>query len=366
MKIGIFTDTYYPNINGVTSSIEREVQALKSHGDDSLLVGPGTYEVGHPIPTWTIYDTRDKRYSLTCPKSLSVAKLLPWRADVVHIHTPFTFGLLGLLCARKVGSKVIYTHHTNFEEYLHYVNPLNNSLGLYLCNLYIRWFCSQTDLVIAPSKKALRILVNIGVPAERVSVLSTPLDDIYLSDQGRATKKKYDVLFVGRLSHEKAIDLLINVYKRLGEQNRGWKLAIVGDGIDREHVLNSLRHLLTTTVVYLGELKKDRLIDVYRASRVLFSPSRSETQGLTLQEAWSQGVPVLAIDCEQTREFVSARYNGWLLPSNAGDIAEALEVLLDSSPAVETHASENCYNSIAKHLPQKWYSQFRFLVGATI
>lgn len=366
MRIGIFTDTYYPSINGVTSSIEREIQTLAAHKDDFFLVGPSSSEVSHPIPTWEIYVTQDKRYSLTCPKTLSMARLVPWRADVVHIHTPFTFGLLGLLCARKMGSKVIYHHHTNFDEYLHYVNPLNNFLGSYICNLYVRWFCRRADLVIVPSKRTLRSLVNMGVPEARVAVLSTPLDDIYLQDSGWGHEKKYDVLFVGRLSREKAIDQLINVFKQIGERNRKLKLAIVGDGICREFLLNSLQHLLSTTVVYLGELRKEKLVEVYRASRVLFSPSRSETQGLTIQEAWSQGVPVLAIDCEQTREFVSARYNGWLLPSNSSQLAETLELLIKSGLATEALTRENCLNSVKEHVPEKWYSQFRILVGAMI
>lgn len=366
MRIGIFTDTYYPNINGVTSSIEREKQTYSAHGNEVILVGPHTCDVNHPVPIWRIYSTRDKRYSLVCPKSLFVRKLLPSRVDIVHIHTPFTFGILGLLSARKAGAKVVYTHHTNFRKYMHYVGPLNNALGLYLCNEYIRWFCNQADFVVAPSKNASQLLTDIGVSRDKISVLSTPLDNIYLLDRQMSFTKQYDVLFVGRLSREKSIDLLVRVYKRLGERNPERKLAIVGDGVDRAHVLNSLGHLVNKTVIYLGEIAKQRLIEAYRASKVLFAPSTSETQGLTLQEAWSQGVPVLAVDCAQTREFISHGHNGWLLPPTDSVIAEALEMLLTFDTTANARYRENCYSSVADYLPQKWYVKFCSIVGARI
>jgi 1,2-diacylglycerol 3-alpha-glucosyltransferase len=357
IRAAIFTDTYHPNIDGVTRSIEREAYAFETYGLDYNLIGPSVMSVTFPIKAFKLIRTKDKRYCLYRP-IINISEIIDrWRADVVHIHTPFSFGLLGLNYAKQIGAKILYTHHTNYDAYLHYFPILNNKIGKILFRKYINWFIEKVNTVIVPSQSTLNRLLLANIPAYKMIKLPTPLDEIYTTQPQTRVDKAYDMLFVGRLSREKNLDLLIDVIQYLINIKKDVKIAIVGDGIQKAKLLSSIECFRAKNIRYFGELNKNDLLKIYRQSKLLFLPSVTETQGLIIQEAFSQGVPIIGITCEQSKEFICHEYNGLLLPAEPKQIATAIHMFLQTDADYQ-RLSQNCSKGIAEFSTENWYKTF--------
>jgi 1,2-diacylglycerol 3-alpha-glucosyltransferase len=330
-RFAIFTDTYIPDPNGVAISAQRQFQTLLTSGIPAELYCPEHLEVVNPIPAVKIFDTIDSTYSLYVPRKLPSFSRKTSEKSIVHVHTPFSFGLLGLFEARRRNAKSIYTHHTNFfNDYMHYLGQFNNR---YLAGILLRSyraFILQFDLVIAPSITSKEYLQQkLKIPSHRIYLLPTPSFLASSSASCESLSRDIDVIYVSRLAPEKNVNIAIASLLALVAARPCSRIVIVGDGVAREHVVSTMGIATNPAFSCYRKITNSEVQKLLLRSKVLLFTSLSDTQGLVIDEAQACGTYTVAVDSPLTRERISVGQNGWLTLNKAQDIASTLASVLD-------------------------------------
>jgi 1,2-diacylglycerol 3-alpha-glucosyltransferase len=339
MRIGFFTDTYTPQINGVVTSIELFTRALQAQGHRVYVFAPTPRQPGDGpgvirIPSVPFAFQPEMRlaalYSAHADRLVRRANL-----DIVHSHDPFAIGLYGLAVAKRYRLPYVHTYHTLYPEYVHYIWETRFTRAM--AERLSREFCDQCDLVLAPSTKIAQALHRWGVTAP-VTTLATGVDASRFGtrDEGavaafrerfRFARSDRLLIFVGRLGLEKDIDTLVEAVGRLRTPSA--RLAIVGDGPHRAELERHVDRLgLADRVTFTGYLQRDDIVAAYHASEALFFASTSETQGLVIAEAMAAGLPVVAVADLAVADTVTDGVNGLLVRETPDALAGAADRLL--------------------------------------
>jgi 1,2-diacylglycerol 3-alpha-glucosyltransferase len=339
MRIGFFTDTYTPQINGVVSSIRLFADALERLGHEVYIFAPTPRQPSDGprvvrIPSVPFAFQPEMRlasvYSAQAYRLARQANL-----DVIHSHDPFAIGLFGLAVAKRFRLPYVHTYHTLYPEYVHYVWETRFTRAM--AERLSREFCDQCDLVLAPSTKIEKALDEWGVTAPVVT-LPTGVDTerFGLTDlkAAAALRARFGVpegdrllIFVGRLGLEKNIDLLVEATALL--KTPGARLFLVGNGPHRPDLERHIARLgIGDRVTFTGYLQRDDVAAAYAASDAFFFASLSETQGLVVAEAMASGLPVIAVDDLAIADAVTDGVNGLLVPERAADLAAAADRVL--------------------------------------
>ncbi|HEY5517290.1 MAG TPA: glycosyltransferase family 4 protein [Coriobacteriia bacterium] len=339
MRIGFFTDTYTPQINGVVSSIRLFADALERLGHEVYIFAPTPRQPGDGprvvrIPSVPFAFQPEMRLaSLYSQHAYSLARRA--KLDIIHSHDPFAIGLFGLAVAKRFRLPYVHTYHTLYPEYVHYVWETRFTRAM--AQRLSREFCDQCDLVLAPSTKIEKALAGWGVTSP-VITLPTGVDvkRFGRADPGAvaALRTRFDIpegdrllIFVGRLGLEKNVDLLIDALSHM--KTPGARLLLVGNG---PHLHDLERHIarlgLADRVTFTGYLQREDVAAAYAAAEVFFFASLSETQGLVVAEAMSSGLPVIAVNDLAIADAVTDGVNGLLTPERAEDLAAAADRVL--------------------------------------
>jgi glycosyltransferase involved in cell wall biosynthesis len=337
LRIVLFTECYRPIQNGVVAAIDALSDALRAHGHEVFCITPtmpGYHETDEfvvripslPLPTATAY-----RLTLPLLPHRAVARAMQ-NASIVHAHSPFVTGWMGLRAARRYGTPLVFTYHTRLEDYAHYV-PFEESMTRSAVLTLTRTYANAADAVIVPTPAMETHLREIGVTS-RIDVVPSGIDvrffakgkrrDELREHYGVAAGEKM-VLTVGRLAKEKNLELAIEAFATLGDPVA--RLVVVGDGPDRERLeAAASRAGVANRTHFAGALARAELPDTYASADVFLFTSRSETQGLVLAEALATGLPVVAVDAPATRDVLGSA--GVLAPEDARALAEALAAVL--------------------------------------
>lgn len=334
MRIGIFTDTYPPFVNGVSTSVAMLEKALTKLGHQVYIVTVNNENMkykyenndhiiripGVPIG---IYD-----YRLTGAYPLkAVKKIAKWNLDVIHSQTEFGVGTFARIIAKQYNIPLVHTYHTMYEDYVHYITKgyfdgPSKKIVEYLTNFY----CDQTATeLIVPTKKTYDLfkekyhytrnvhIVPTGIEVERFyseNFKKKELDD--LRNQIGLSKDQFTILFVGRLAAEKSVDLLIEAQRDLAKKYNA-VLMIVGDGPDMQKYQElAMKYNIEDNVIFTGKVPWTEVTKYYQLADIFATASRSETQGLTVIEAMAASLPVVAVDDESFRTVVVEGLNGEL------------------------------------------------------
>lgn len=341
LAIGVFTDSYRPYTSGVVRSIEIFTRHLRALGHRVYIFAPsypncqpeeGVFRfLGLPAPT-------QREFTLALPISLTLgATVRRLNLDVVHVHSPFLLGRLGARVARRFGLPLVFTYHTLYDEYVHYV-PLFQGLSRKLVRRYTRDFCNRCDLVVTPTNLIAERLRGQGVRAP-LEVIPTGIevadfrnaDPTWLRRSYGLPPEAKILLFVGRLGKEKNIDFLLQSFARLREHAElgPLKLVLVGDGAAAPDLARQARQLdVEKDVLFTGTLPKEKVAHCYAGADLFVFASLTETQGLVLAEAKAAGLAVVAVDANGVREMVNHGEDGYLtglsLEEFTGRVAELL------------------------------------------
>lgn len=339
MRIGFFTDTYTPQINGVVTSIRLFAKALERQGHSVYIFAPtprqptdGPHIVRIPSVPFAFQPEMRlaSMYSAHADRLVRRANL-----DVIHSHDPFAIGLYGLAVAKRYRLPYVHTYHTLYPEYVHYIWETRFTRAM--AERLSREFCDQCDMVLAPSTKINRALRDWGVTAP-VETLPTGVDAAMFAERDveemREFRTRFGIAdderlltFVGRLGKEKSVDLLIDAMARIRAERV--RLVLVGDGPHREGLERHIAKLkLADRVTFTGYLSRSDVRAAYLNSEALFFASRSETQGLVIAEAMASGLPVIAVDDLAIADAVTDGVNGFLTAEEPGALAEAADRLL--------------------------------------
>lgn len=339
MRIGIFTDTYPPFINGVSTSVSMLEKGLRAKGHDVYIitVNPDNmsykYEnddkiiriPGIPIG---IYD-----YRLTGIYPLkAINKIKSWNLDIIHSHTEFGIGTFARIIAKQFDIPVVHTYHTMYEDYVHYIthgyfDKSSKKIVEYLTKFYCDKMAKE---LIVPSRKTYDLFKEKYKVDKNIHIIPTGIDTerFYIEKQNKKdldalrhdlgiAKDDFVLLYVGRLAEEKNVEFLLNEQVELIKKHPKLKLMIVGSGPDYEKFINYSRKLkIMKNVIFTNSVPYDDIPKYYHLANVFVTASTTETQGLTLIEAMAASVPVVCIDDESFNTFVVNDLNGYLFHDN--------------------------------------------------
>ncbi|MCC2596589.1 glycosyltransferase [Pusillimonas sp. MFBS29] len=342
----MFTNTYRPHVGGVANSVAWLTDSLRGAGHRVLVVAPefpGCRPDDGVLRIPAVQNFRGSDFSVPIPLTVSLSETLDdFSPDLVHSHHPFLLGDTALRVSARFDLPIVYTCHTRYELYGHYVAqdaPLLQRLVLSLALGY----CDLCDAVVAPSQSMADFLTEHGVTAP-VKTIPTGIDPRSFSGgDGNGLRSSlgipadaFVVGHVGRLAIEKNLDYLTDAIIDFLQSEKRAHFLVAGDGPMKESIARAFAaHGLAHRVHLPGAVKGDSLAGMYAAMDAFAFSSHSETQGLVLAEAMAAGVPVVALDAFGTREMVRSGFNGWLLDTDAPPrrFAEALQWVHDLDDA---------------------------------
>jgi glycosyltransferase involved in cell wall biosynthesis len=338
MRIGIFTDTYLPEINGVVTVIRLMERELRKKGHEVYIFAPA--HPGQDNARTEVYRFPSLRFifykemRVAIPYSRKALKIIP-TMDIIHSHDPFSIGLLALWASRRYQIPHIHTYHTFYAEYRRYLPRLIRP-SRRMAEWLSRAFCNRCDVIIAPSLQMKRELDHYGITSP-IHPLLFGVDEEEFSHKiswnvGEALNLSAGdlLLYVGRLGWEKNIDFLLRAFQRLLSFRSGARLIIVGDGPHRAALERYAEELgIAPDVIFTGYLPQERLIDLYKQATLFVFASTTETQGLVLQEAMMAGTPPVAVGAMGVLDVVASGERGLLVLRDEEEFARACFYLLE-------------------------------------
>lgn len=331
MKIVLIGNTYVPHVGGVARSVAAFREEYRRAGHDVLVVAPAfadqpAEEEGVVrIPALQNFNASDFSVALPLPRGL-MATLEDFQPDVIHSQHPFLLGMTALRAARMLQRPLVFTHHTLYEEYTHYVPMDSPALKRFVIEL-ATCYANLTELVVAPSESIRDLLLERGVETP-VEVIPTGVYvERFARGSGAALREEHGIpvqAFVvghmGRLAWEKNVGFLTDSVIAFLKEGGDRYFLLVGGGDAESAIVQRFEDAgLGARLKHCGVLEGQSLADAMNAMNLFVFASKSETQGMVLTEAMASGLPVVAIDASGVREVVRDRFNGRLLHEESID-----------------------------------------------
>lgn len=371
MNIGLFSETYYPEINGVATSTYILKNELEKRGHKVYVfttTTPGAPEHEHNVyrvPSIPFLLISERRVGLFYqPKLAHIIRKL--NLDIIHTQTEFSLGIFGRIMAREMKLPIVHTYHTIYEDYTHYLTRFKvlDRRAKALARTYSKVCCNTVEHVIVPTEKTRELLLKYSVHKD-ISVVPSGIDlrkfdrENYNQEKIDALKESYGIgpkdkvlLYLGRVSQEKNLEELIKAMPAYMETRQEVKFVIVGSGPDLERLKDLVnQESLSDRFIFTGAKPWDTIGLYYRLGDVFVSASRSETQGLTYIEAFASGLPVVARRDKCLDDIMVEGVNGFSFTDREG-LYRALDQVLYSGNAAE-------FSGNAKKMAEK-YSMEKF------
>lgn len=343
LRIGLFTDTYAPQVNGVSVSLQMISEGLKKRGHQVTIFAPKFpgYKDNEPnvmrLPSLK-YLNNPPIYVAVLGTPRSTWKLTRKHFDVLHAHSPASVGLLAYLTASTKRLPLIYTYHTSITDYTHYIKFIGNT-GI--IKYAAAWFSkASTDLgdqIIVPSPKFYRLLLNQKVK-QPISIIPNGIDlSMFKTVKNPGALRKRlgldaDVpilLTVGRMDPEKRLDFIVEAFDLIADRVPNAHLVFAGDGSARKHVeekANSIR--ARDRIHFLGMVNRAELPDILHDATVFLSASTTEVHPISVIEAIASGLPFVAVQDEAFEGMLEEGQNGYTVPLDVKKYADTLADLL--------------------------------------
>lgn len=363
MKIAMLTNNYKPFVGGVPISVERQAEELIKLGHEVTVFAPDYEENGTENEEKSMEriiryrtSTRKMENGMIYPKLICTEVLDTFekeKFDCIHVHHPMFVGPMALYLGKRYQLPVIYTYHTRYEDYLHYIRflKLNENSGSVKKKIfrwgretvvpgYMKWFTNQCDLVLAPTAGMRERLQSMGTHS-RVEVLPTGLkDEFYRKDPVKAQKirdqylggRKHLLCSVSRLEEEKNPGFLLNgIAEVKAQRGNDFMVLLIGEGSMREKLEEQADKLgIMDVVTFVGNVENNEVKHFLNASELFLFASKSETQGIVLAEAMAAENPVVAVKASGVEDIVRDRVNGYVTEEDldqwAQKVSEALKV----------------------------------------
>ena len=338
MRVGIFTESYPPLVNGVSTSILMLEHALTKLGHEVFIItvsdNKKDYALennGHilRLPSVNLANCYDYKMTSVYPiKAVNMIKKM--NLDVIHSNVEFTVGIFARVVSEQLSIPLVHTYHTNWEDYTHYITK-NKKILDDICKKLLKYLVvffedkTVTELIV-PSNKIYNLfkdkykftknihIIQTGIETSKFYKENFNLKDINSLKKKLGIKKKdFVVMTVSRLAKEKSVDRIINNHKELVKKYSNMKLLIVGDGPDIDKLKDEAKSLdVSDSVIFTGKVPLNDIPIYYQLGNVFVTASKSETQGLTVVEAISSSLPVVAVKDDSFVNSVIEDFNGFV------------------------------------------------------
>lgn len=382
MKVAIFSDTFPPQINGVANVVYQSAKNLTALGHSVWVFTVCQKSQSKSfwaeekinvtiLPSIPAGAYRGERLSL--PVGKAFRRLKEFQPDVIDIHTPFGVGWEAVWAARKLKKPLVGTHHTFYDHYLKHIKADFNWVKKFSWK-YTAMFYNFCDLVLSPSHSLAQTLTQKGLK-KPIEVLQNSIEtDFFVPAPDKKTKdnlkkefgiKGKSIVYMGRVSYEKSIDQVLKAFALLAKKEPSLTLMIVGDGPEKKKLEKLAAKLgIENKVIFTGLLRGENLVHALQASDIFVTASKSENMPLSVLEAMSCGLPVVAAGEKGLIEIIKDGVNGFLVTADnpSGLAKKILQLLNDESllkefsQASRTQAMNYSKETVTKLL-ERFYKQ---------
>ncbi len=367
MRIAMMTNNYKPVVGGVPIAIERLAQGLRERGHIVYIFAPeydGYGEEEEFVIRYCAFHKKAGGYvPLMKPIDLEMErKFRELEFDLIHVHHPILIGQRAQYLGKKYNVPVVFTYHTQYEQYLHYWKPYRwlkerdggleqrmvDFIEKKLVLGVIRKFTEGCSLVVTPSSQIQKLLEEREWEVD-TTVLPTGLPDFIYSqysdqqseqdcNRERIRKacgngKSHLLCTAARLSEEKNLKFLLRALAKLRiKMGDDIQLMIIGDGPQRIALEEYSKELgICDMVTFLGTIPNEEVPAYHHASDLFLFASKSETQGIVLLEAMAAESPVVAVGADGVDDVVYSGQNGYLTAESEEEFANRAEQILTDS-----------------------------------
>jgi len=375
MKIAIFTNNYLPNPYGVSGSVESFRKEFERRGHKVFIFAPywkGYLDENPRVFRYPSFDIEIKKikYPLPVPYSQKISKILDsLDLDVIHAQHPNLLGSAAARWARKKNIPLVFTWHTLYDRYAHFVPLVPQKLAVWWAIRSAKNYANECDALIVPTPSVAEIIRRWGVINKNVSAVPTGVEeDQFASPNREIIRKKYGIkddevlLFImTRLTKEKNIGFLADATLEIlsdcarsseaRKKNHLVKFMICGDGNLKGELLKKVEEAgLQNKVIFVGIVPGDEKKDYYAAGDIFVYSSKSETQGMVLTEAMYSGLPIVAVRATGVKDIVEDGKTGFLVREDREEFGNAVQKLISDENLRKKFGEE------AKRVARKKYT----------
>lgn len=340
MRIAMFSDSYYPYVSGVTRSIAAARETLAAMGHEVPIFCPAypgakSEEGVYRIPSLKA-PTTNAGYYVALPFLFRLGKrVTALKPDVIHIHSPFNLGKAGYAIGRRFGIPVVFTYHTMYNLYSHYVPIFGRSVSNVVEGMAFK-VARSVDAVVTPSSVIAEYLMSHGVASPMVPIPNginveelQSGDPTFLGSKLGIPAGTAVVLTCSRLGVEKNVGTLLRSFAITAQRTHA-VLVLVGDG-PLKASLQALASALgiSERAYFAGGFPPARMPDVYAGADLFLFASLTETQGLVIVEAKAAGLPAVAVGALGVKDMVRDNEDGFLCGNDPAELAEKTVALLE-------------------------------------
>jgi 1,2-diacylglycerol 3-alpha-glucosyltransferase len=340
VKIGIFSNCYLPMVNGVVGTVCLLKKGFEEHGHKVYIFAPNFddyHDQEEGVFRFPAVDlTKKVKYPIAIPFSPRINRVLKdLKLDIIHCHHPFVLGPLGHKIARRQEIPVVYTFHTQYEQYSHYI-PFPEQMVNRFSRRQIHKFCQAVDRITTPAESARQLLLNYGV-TNPITVLPNPTLLASQTGDGAVVRHQYNLqqekllINIGRIAPEKNLELLLKAFRQMLDHTGAHtlKLMIVGEGPE----LPNLRQIaidlsLDRDVIFAGLVPPAVVPDYLDAADLFMMTSFSEVKPLSQLEALAAGLPIVSVRAPGANDTIIDDQNGLLVNPDPETISAAVLSLL--------------------------------------
>ncbi|HEL1075412.1 glycosyltransferase family 4 protein [Streptococcus equi] len=374
MRVGLFTDTYFPQVSGVATSIRTLKEELEKEGHEVYIFTTTDKHVKRfedptiiRLPSVPFVSFTDRRVVYRgLISSYKIAK--EYHLDIIHTQTEFSLGLLGKMVGKALRIPVVHTYHTQYEDYVSYIAN-GKIIRPSMVKPLLRGYLKDLDGVICPSRIVLNLLEGYEVTIPKrviptgIALENYVREDIRKEDVAALRKElaisddETMLLSLSRVSYEKNIQAIIHQLPAVLSENSRIKLVIVGDG----PYLQALKELAVSSgvedhVVFTGMIAHDQVGLYYKACDFFISASTSETQGLTYIESLASGKPIIAHGNPYLDDLITDRMFGTLYYAESELSDAIIDAILETPPMNQRLLDEKRYEISAQHFGKSVYT----------
>lgn len=332
MKVAYFCDTFAPQINGVSTTLEKLHNYAKSNNIQTIFLVPeypGTNKLNDDIfRFFSVPLLFYKQCRIVIPPIFKAERLLDkFKPDIIHAYSEFGISLAAIKYAKKRNIPIVSSYTSNFNTYMRYFKM--DIINSHLKN-YLNWFHNNCRLTFCPSESSREYLNYMNI--KRVDIMSRGVDPLRFNPSFRniafrekvgAREDSVIFTYIGRISPEKDLDILASSIKQVKDtlENKA-VFVIVGEG----PYLNTLKNILGNDAYFTGFLQGQQLSEAYASSDVFVFPSTSETFGNVVLEAMCSGLPAIVPDAGGVAEIVTNGSDGFVVSGrDVNSFTEAIQ-----------------------------------------
>lgn len=378
LKIALFSDSAMPVLNGVSVSIDALVSSLRQLGHSVHIFtashfayrdpDPNTYRFPALSTPWT------RGYPLAFPPFYPMIRhFRKHKFDLIHTHTPFTLGFVGLRWGQSHGVPVVSTYHTLYDKYAHYIPFFPKRYVRYKIAKHTNFYYNSTDHVIVPSDAAQRWLRRHSVKTP-ISVIPTGISQAATLERAEIrailgiNPDQRMLLYVGRIAHEKNMETLFRAVSRAFDSDPSLVFWLVGDGPMREECVHMAREMgIGDRVRFVGFVPRHEVDQYYAAADLFVFASMTETQGLVVGEAMAHGLPPVVVSGGGASAAVADGENGIIVNNDANAMSAAILQILNHDVAyarISEMARKSMRGYTTAHMTQSVLEVYDQVLGA--